>query len=433
MAHLKREITLWEAVIYGLCVIIGAGIYVLVGAAAGEAGNGVWLSFLFAALIAGCTGLSYAELSSKMPVDAAEYEYTERAFKSRRIAFGITWLKLAGAVVAMATVSLGFAGYFSGLFGVHPLVGALLIVAFSTALNIFGAKNTLKASAVFVAITIAGLLLVVFSGIPYIGSVDYFDLNFGFGGVFSAAALIFFAFLGFENIVDLGEETKNPRKVLPLALIISIIVSTIIYTVVAFTAISVVPWNVLAASPSPLSTVAEVTMGSHGALLLAVIALFATGSTVFGIMFAYSRLLFGMAEEHCLPKFFMKLSKRSVPYSSVLLLGAATSLVVLVQDIKFIASIADFGALFVFMTINLALIVLRYEKDHMHGEFRVPLNIGRFPVLPALGAGFSFFMLTKLGAFAACLSLAMLVLGVLIYRFVLEKQAKVCRTRTFSY
>jgi APA family basic amino acid/polyamine antiporter len=105
----------------------------------------------------------------------------------------------------------------------------------------------------------------------------------------------------------------------------------------------------------------------------------------------------------------------------------------LVQDIKFIASIADFGALFVFMTINLALIALRYEKDHMHGEFRVPLNIGRFPVLPAVGAGFSVFMLTKLGAFAACLSLAMLILGILIYRFVLEKQANVCGTRTSSY
>ncbi|MEM5804796.1 MAG: amino acid permease [Candidatus Aenigmatarchaeota archaeon] len=431
MARLKRQVTLWEAVMYGLCVIVGAGIYALVGVAAGEAGNGVWLSFLFAALIAGCTGLSYAELSSKMPHDAAEFEYTERAFRSRRLAFGITWLKMAGAIIAMATVSLGFAGYFSKLFGLPPLFGALLIVGLSTLLNALGAKNTMRASAFFVAITITGLLVVVLSGIPRTGSVDYFDLSFGWGGVFSAAALIFFAFLGFENIADLGEEIKNPRKMLPLALLLSILISTVIYVAVSFISISVVPWQELAASASPLSLVAEATLGGYGSILLTIIALFATGSTIFGIMFAYSRLLFGMAEDHCLPKSFMRLSRKGVPYISVLTIGAVTGLMVLVQDIRFVAMVADFSALFVFMAINVALIALRYEKDHLHGEFNVPLNIGRFPVLPALGAVFCLFMLTKLGALQAVLSLLALLAGILVYMFGFEK--KVCKTRISSY
>ena len=176
---------------YALCVIIGAGIYVLIGAASGVAGNGIWLSFLFAALIAGCSGLSYAELSSKMPRDAAEYEYVEKGLSSKKLAFGVGWLKLVSSIIAAAAVSLGFGGYLHSLTGLPVVAGALLLVVLAVLLNLFGAKSAMKASAFFVVVTIAGLLIVIFSGASYIGSVDYFDLQFGWGGVFSAAALIF--------------------------------------------------------------------------------------------------------------------------------------------------------------------------------------------------------------------------------------------------
>lgn len=423
MRHLRREVNLFEAVIYALCVIIGAGIYVLVGTAAGEAGNGVWLSFLFAALIAGCTGLSYAELSSKMPVDAAEYAYAMRAFGNRKFAFGIGWLKLVAAVIAAAAVSLGFAGYFSHLTGVDPLWAALGLVVAAAALNMYGTKSTLEVETAFVAITILGLLIVVFSGLGHLGSVDYFDLQFGWGGVFSAAALIFFAFLGFEDVANLGEETKDPKRILPRALIISIIISTIFYTAVSLVAISVVPWSELATSSSPLSTVASVTLGPSGAMLLAIVALFATGSTVFGLFFAYSRMIFGMAEKGSMPRAFLKISKRGAPYVAVAAIACVTALFVLMRDIKFVASVTDFGALFVFMFVNVALIVLRYKRDHLHGEFRVPLNIGRFPVLPAAGAAFCLYMLTRLDVWAAALSLGIMAVGMVFFSEFIEKRA----------
>lgn len=423
MPRLKRNITLFEATMYCLCVIIGAGIYVLIGVAAGEAGNVTWLAFLFAALIAGCTGLSYAELSSKMPYDAAEYTYSKEAFESKKLAFGIGWFKLITAIIAAAAVSLGFGGYFSGLFSVSPLIGAILIVLAALIFNIYSVKSTLKISSIFVGITIIGLLLIIFTGWGHVGSIDYFDFTFGWNGVFIAAALIFFAFLGFEDVVNLSEETKNARKVLPKAIIISIIVSTIIYTLVSLVSISVVPWNELAISASPLTQVAEATMGPMGSLLMSIIALFATGSTVFVLFFAYSRMLFGMAEKGSLPLIFMKISeKRRTPYVALICIGIITILFILLQDLKFVASLTDFGALFVFMTVNLSLIVLRYKKSHLRGQFKVPLNIGRFPILPAIGAIFSLYLLTKLSWVVAILSLLIFVIGVVIFTLYIEKK-----------
>lgn len=424
MEKLKRSITLFEAVMYCLCVIIGAGIYVLIGVAAGVAGNVTWLAFLFAALIAGCTGLSYAELSSKFPFDAAEYVYTKEAFKSKRFAFGIGWFKLITAIIAAAAVSIGFGGYFSGLFGVNPLIGAILIVLVALGINIYSVKITLKISAICVGITLFGLLLIIFTGLGYIGSINYFDFTFGWGGVFTAAALIFFAFLGFEDVANLSEESKNPRKILPKAIIISIIISTILYTLVSLVSISVVPWGELAISPSPLTQVAQVTMGSLGSLLMSIIALFATGSTVLVLFFAYSRMIFGMAEKGSLPLIFLKISKKKrIPYTALVCVGGITILFVLLQDLKFVASLTDFGALFVFAIVNLSLIVLRYRKQlHPHKHFKVPLNIGRFPILPAIGAVFSIYMLTKLSLIVAIISLMIFITGFLIFTFYIEKQ-----------
>jgi len=423
MPKLKRDITLFEAVMYCLAIIIGAGIYVLIGVAAGEAGNATWLAFLIAALLAGCTGLSYAELSSKMPYDAAEYTYSKEAFESKRFAFGISWFKLITAIIAVAVVSLGFGGYFSGLFGINPLIGSILIILIALFFNIYSAKSTLKISSILVGVTIFGLLLIIFTGWGYVGSINYFDFTFGWDGVFTAAALIFFAFLGFENVANLSEETKNTRSVLPKAIIISIIVSTVIYTFVSLVSISVIPWNELALSISPLTEVARATMGSTGSLLMSVIALFATGSTVFISFFAYSRMIYGMAEKGSLPLVFMKISKkRRTPYIALICVVIITILFALLQNLKFIASITDFGALLVFMFVNLSLIVLRYKKPHLHEQFKVPLNIGKFPILPAIGAIFSLYLLTKLSWIVAIISLVIFTIGIIIFTLYIEKK-----------
>ncbi|MCX6815918.1 MAG: amino acid permease [Candidatus Aenigmarchaeota archaeon] len=422
MPKLKRSITLLEATMFCLCVIIGAGIYVLIGIAAGHAGNGTWLAFLLAALIAGCTGLSYAELSSKLPYDSAEYTYAREAFNSRKFAFGIAWLKLATAIIAAAAVSLGFGGYFHNLFGINALTGAILIVLISIALNIYSVEKTLKLSAVFVVITILGLLVIIFSGFGYLGSVNYLDFTFGWSGIFTAAALIFFAFLGFEDVANLSEETKNPSNILPKATMIAIVVAAILYTLVSLVAISVVPWPELAASTSPMATVANVTLGASGELLLNIIALIATGSTVLALFFAYSRMIFGMAEKKSLPSIFTKISKQSrVPYIALFSVGLATIFFILIQDLKFVASLTDFGALFVFMFVNLALIMIRYRRPHLKGHFRVPLNVGLVPLTAVIGFLFSLYMLTTLDRAAAGASVLLLMVGMFIFSSYLDK------------
>ena len=425
MNHLKREITLFEATIYTLGVIIGAGIYVLIGKAAGFSGNGVWLSFLLASLIAACTGLSYAELASTYPYDSAEYLYTMKAFNDKKFSIGIGWLKLAGLTIAMGAVALGFGGYLSRLLGIHPIWGGIILVVLLTILNLTGIRRTMMIDIGFVLLTIVGLIIVILSGAKYIGSVDLFDFQFGWSGIMTGAALIFFAFLGFENIGNIGEETKNPRKTLPRALIISIIASTLMYTVVAIVSVSVVPWKQLAASSAPLADVMQATLGANGALFITIVALAATASTVLGLFVAASRLLFGMAEEGSLPKILTRISgKENVPWIAVLLSAFVAILFVLPGDITTVAALTDFAALFVFMIINFTVIWLRFTRPNDIRGFKIPLNIFKAPIIPIIGTIFCGFMLFHFSKKVFFAGIAFFLVGMLLYHMFWEKRHK---------
>jgi APA family basic amino acid/polyamine antiporter len=387
LLKLKRDVGPVGATAYILGVIIGAGIYVIIGKAAGLSGNSLWLSFLVAGFIAACTGLSYAELSSTFPFDSAEYLYTERAFRDRRFAFGIGWLKVFTLIIACAAVALGFGGYLSALTGWNIVFCALLLLFVLTLINLIGVKQAVEFDIVMVAVAVVGLLAVIAIGIPHLHNPGfYLESPTGLAGVFTGAALIFFAFLGFENIGSISQEVRRPRKTLPLALIISIIVSTVLYILVAIIAISVVPWNELAQSASPLSDVVTSIMGGKAGMIMAVMALAATGSTVLGLLIGTSRMIYGLAEERSLPRVFLRLSrKRRAPYVAILVFAAICALFIIPGNITSIAFLTDFGALFIFMIVNLALIVLRYTYPNLDRGFKVPLNIGRFPVIPAIG------------------------------------------------
>ncbi|MBU2561338.1 MAG: APC family permease [Nanoarchaeota archaeon] len=424
MLKLKREVGLFGATMYILGVIIGAGIYVIIGKAAGIAGNSIWLAFLIAALISACTGLSYAELSSTFPYDAAEYVYTERAFKDRRFSFGIGWLKLVTHIIGTSAVALGFGGYLAHLTGINFILCALLLLFVLTLINLVGVKQAVWIDIIMVVVAIIGLIIVIGFGASSLHSFDfYLEMPSGTEGIITAAALVFFAFLGFENVGNIGEEVKDPKKTLPRALIISVIVSTILYVLVAVIAVSVVPWNELGTSTSPLSDVMTALLGSKAGILMAVMALAATGSTVLGLLIGTSRMVYGMAEEKTLPGIFLKVSrKRRVPYVAIILVALACAIFVIPGDITSVAFLTDFGALFLFMVINLCLIVLRYSHHHIPRGFRVPLNIGKFPVIPALGvltcAGLLFSFEKKVFLFGILMFLA----GILLYTIFGEKR-----------
>ena len=390
---LSKELNLFQVTLAGIGVILGAGIYALIGVASGIAGNALWLAFVIGAVIAMLTGLSYAELSSIFKRDAGEYDYIHSAF-NRRLAIFIGVIIILAGIITAATVSLGFAGYFSALFKTPIIYVAILITLVLTLINYYGIKGSSWINSVSTVIETVGLLIIIALGVKYIGNVDYFEMPNGFNGVLEATALIFFAFLGFDNIVKLAEETKDPQTTIPKAVILSIIISSVIYILVAISAVSILGWQELSTSSAPLAHVAERSLGGIAFLVLAIIALFSTGNTVLVTLVTTSRMVYGMAEEKSLPKKFMLVDKKTkTPWIAIFLIMLVTILFILIGDIRVVAEFANLGLFITFAFVNLAVVILRYKKPWLVRKFTVPGSIGKFNVPSFLGFLFALFMI----------------------------------------
>lgn len=416
--HLKRTLGLFETTLYGVGVIIGAGIYALIGKAAGLAGNAIWAAFAIGAFIAAFTGLSYAELSTMFPKAGGEYVYTEKAF-NRKIAFLIGWLIVVGGVVAAATISLGFANYLAVLFQTPIILSAIVLIFLLTLLNLWGIKESAIANIIGTVVEVGGLILIIFFGLKHFGAVDYTMLPpLGFTGLLSATALIFFAFLGFEDIVRLSEETKNPKRIIPRALILSIIISTIVYVLTAIAAVSVVGWHALSTSEAPLALVAQTAFGAKAFFVLSVVALFATFNTVLVTLIATSRMLYGMAENHGLPKILGQVHKKfQTPWLAVAITGIASAAFVLVGKIEIVASLTDFALFTTFALVNLSLLWLRHKLPKAKRSFRT------FAPLAALGAISSIAMLFYLDKIVALAGIGLIIIGFMVFE-ILERTRK---------
>jgi len=391
---LKRELSLWEVTLCGIGIILGAGIYALIGEGAAFAQNAVWLSFAIGAVIAGLTGLSYAELSSMYPKTGAEYEYATHAF-GRRTAFFTGWLVIFASILGATTVSIGFGNYFSAFFGLPWLFGAVLIIALSAAVLLAGVQQSVRLGAIITLIEVAGLAFIIFIGLPHAGNMNFTQIP-SLGGVLSGAVIVFFAFLGFEEIVRLAEETKNPEKIIPRSLIIALVVSTVLYVLVAIAAVSVVSWQALAESGSPLAMIAETIAGSNAFYVLSVIALFSTANTVLLVMLAASRLFYGITEGHILPNALRKTWKNGVPWVAVLVTAALSLAALAIGSIGVVASAVNFALFMIFIVMNVSIIKLRFSKPEAERPFRVPWTIGKVPVLPVFGIIFTLVLIASI-------------------------------------
>ncbi len=426
---MKRELGYLGATLAGIGIILGAGIYVLLGEAAGLAGNSVWISFMIGAFIAAFTGLSYAELSSMFPKDAGEYLYAEEAF-NEHIGWLVAFMVIFEGVVAAAAVSLGFAGYFSRM--VSQWVSLPLIVFAVGCLVVFsivnyrGIKETQSFNIFFTFFEISGLLLIIFLGMSYFGKVNYFEMPQGVPGVLSGASLIFFAFIGFEAVVKLSEETKNPRRIIPKALLTAIGVTTFLYILVAIASVSVLGWEKLAASTAPLADVAAAVMGNNAFLVLAIIAIFATANTVMIILVTTSRLLYGMAKRYKKIKMFSAIHKsRRTPYIAVFFIMAVTIMFALIGNIKLIAETTNFAIFATFAIINAAVIKLRYSQPKKKRVFQIPGTIGKFPIIPAIGVASALFMITQIDDWRAIVGgLVVMLIGYGLFQVVKNTKSK---------
>lgn len=411
---LKRSLNLWEIVIYGVGLILGAGIYVLIGAAANIAGNMLWLSFLLAAIVAGFTALSYAELSSLYPRAGAEFIFVREAFGSKMLAWIIGFTGIVIGVITASTVAIGFADYLVRFLPVPTILLAVLLIAAMAWINYRGIKQSARFNAIATAIEAFGLVLIIGVGLYFIlsGNINFANLwllpeshaavgdqSFiaTFRPVITAAALIFFAFMGFEDIANIAEEAKNPHEILPKAYIYCLLISTVIYILVAVVAVSVVPYQELGQSQQPLSLVMEKLIGGMAPNLLAIIALFATANTVLITLIVGSRMLYGMADNKALPRTLGRVhTKRNTPWIAGIYFALAACIFLFLGEIEVLAALTDVGIFILFFFVNLSNIVLRFKKPNLNRTWRAPINIGAFPIMSALGAVSCLFMLTAL-------------------------------------
>ncbi|AKB32086.1 Amino acid transporter [Methanosarcina siciliae HI350] len=394
-SELKRNLSLLEITLVGIGDILGAGIYVLIGKAAGLAGNMVWASFLFAGFTASLSALSYMELSSMYPRAGAEYVFARKAFGERTGLF-VGLLVIYYVAITASAVALGFGRYFSTIFGGGILIGAISLYILLSLVMVYGIKESARLAILMTFIELSGLLIIIYVGIPYLGTVNYSETP-SLSGVFEASALIIFAFLGFEDIVRLSQETKDAEKATPKALFISIFVTIFLYICVAVTSVSVLDFQVLGISDIPLAEVAAVAFGEKAFVLLSWIALFSTMNTVLVVMLGGSRIVYGMANSGSLPKILARVHpKLKTPWTAIFGIALFSSLFVFLGDIATVANIANFMIFIVFFIVNVSLIKLRYTDPERRRPFRVPVSIGRFPIIPTLGALSAVFLFSQI-------------------------------------
>ncbi|NNM35760.1 MAG: amino acid permease [Nitrosopumilus sp.] len=426
MSELTRHMGLFHLTMYGVGLILGAGIYVLIGEAAGFAGNSMWISFLLGAIVALFAGLSYSELSALYPKAAAEYTFVKNAFKNHFFGFIIGWLTAITSIIVAATVALGFGGYLTKFVDLPITIGAILLIGVLSIVNFIGIKESAWANTIFALITAAGLVLIIFLGftIEPVESVDYFEAPNGITGIILAFVLIFFAFIGFEDMANVAEEVRRPKKTIPRAIILSIVITGVIYILVSLSVIRILNWEELAASSAPLADVAQSALGMNGSITLSLIALFATASTVLITLVAGARILYGMAKSNSLPRFFARIHpKTKTPWIAVVAILVTSVGFAFVGDIVIIANIVVFAVVITFAAINLAVIVLRYTEPVLERPFRVPINIGRFPILPLFGFATTVYMALQFEIEVMLTGMAIIGVGSVLY-LILKKQNK---------
>ena len=418
MTSLSRHIGLFHLTMYGVGLILGAGIYVLIGEAAGFAGNALWISFILGGIVAAFAGLSYSELTALFPRAAAEYVFVKEGFRSDFIGFIVGWLTILTSIIVAATVALGFGGYMEELTNIPIIISALAILGILSFVNFIGIKESAWANTIFAIITIAGLGIIIVIGFsfPMETEIDYFENPLGFSGIILAFVLVFFAFIGFEDMANVAEEVKRPQKTIPRAIMLSVLITTIIYIFVSFASIRIVGWEQLAESSAPLAFVAEQRLGNQGHFVLSIIALFATASTILITLVAGARIFYGMARDGSLPnKLALIHHKTKTPWLAVILIFVTAIGFSFIGDIVIVANIVVFAVVVTFAMINLSVILLRYTRPDLERPYRVPVNVGKFPILPLFGLGATIYMGFQFEFEIVLAGLGILASGVVFY------------------
>jgi APA family basic amino acid/polyamine antiporter len=431
---LRRALGPLDLVVFGVGVIIGTGIFVLTGKAAGTlAGPAIALSFVFAGIACGLAALCYAEFASSVPAAGSAYTFAYASL-GELVAWIIGWDLILELALGAATVASGWSDYFrivcSDTLGInlptwvdgshHNLVAAILVLAI-TGLLCLGVKVSTRVNAGIVAIKLTVVLLVIVAGLFYVkgGNLDPFippsgskpapggdsatsllqdiGLNtgtFGVGGIFTAAALVFFAFIGFDVVATAAEESKNPQRDLPIGIFGSLAICTTLYVLVSLVITGMVPYDQIKIE-APLAEAFN-SVGKTGiAQIISIGALAGLTTVTLILMMGQARVFFAMSRDRLLPPVFSAVSKRfKTPYRTTILTGTAVAALAFLVDLETLAELVNIGTLFAFILVALGIVVLRRTQPDLERAYRTPL----VPLVPILAVLSSLWLMLNLPA-----------------------------------
>ena len=381
-SQLKRNITLPMLVFYGLGNIFGAGIYVLIGEMAGIAGIYIPLSFLLACVVVLFTALTYAELSARYPLSAGEAVYINAGFGSPLLSTLTGLTIVLSVLLSSATILHGFHGYLSTFIQSPEIVTILILVLLLSAIAIWGISQSITIIMVLTLIEVFGLIMVIYVGIghvsleietlkTFIPPMDISVIN----SIILGAFLAFFAFIGFEDMVNIAEEVKDPTRTMPKAILTTLILATLFYITVAIVSISVVPAEELAHSSAPLAKVYETATHSK-ATILSTIALFAVINGALVQIIMVSRILYGMSRQRWLPNFLGVVHiKTRTPVNATILTGLLLFLLATSFPLLTLAQSSSFLIFIVFTLVNISLLIIKRRDPHPKGIRTYPLFV----------------------------------------------------------
>ncbi len=451
--HLKRTLTAFDLTLLGIGAIIGTGIFVLTGtAAANQAGPAITLSYVLAGLACGFAALCYAEFAAMIPIAGSAYAYAY-ATLGEIIAWMIGWDLILEYAVASMTVSIGWSGYFQRILagfgwglpawmcaapGTMPgaviNLPAVLIVLAITALLVVGIRESVRFNAVIVTIKLVAVVFFIVAGFKFVKPENWSPFApYGWSGVMAAAAVVFFAYIGFDAVSTTAEETKNPSRDLPIGIIASLVICTVLYIVVAGILSGIMPVAHYRTSEAALPGVPIVPLEQSTAFLNAPVAyalhvigldwssFVISAGAVAGItsvllvmLMGQPRIFFSMSRDRLLPARVSKVHPRfGTPYITTIITGVVVAFFAAIVPIQVVGEMTSIGTLFAFVVVCSAVMMLRVKRPDARRPFRVPLGF----LFPVLGVVSCLYLMLSLSAATWVRFLVWLDLGMMIYWF----------------
>jgi APA family basic amino acid/polyamine antiporter len=410
---------------------LGTGIFVILGQAVPLAGPAVVLSFLLAAVTALFSALSYAELAGTIPVSGSSYSYTY-ATMGELVAWVCGWCLMLEYGVSVAAVAVGWGAYLNDLLagtvgavlpdalasppgdgGVFNLP-AVLVVLIAMALLVRGTSESATVNTVMVVIKVGVLLFfcaVAFTAFRAGNLTPFVPL--GVAGVNAAASQVFFSYIGFDAASTAGDEARDARRDLPRAIMLSLLVVTVVYCLVALAGVGAVPWQSFTDSDAALADVLATATGqTWSAVLLSIGAVVAIASVVLTVLYGQTRILYAMSLDGLVPRVFSRVSpRRRVPVANTLIVGALIALLAGLVPLGELANATSIGTLFAFALVNVGVVLLRRRRPDLTRSFRTPL----FPLTPVLGVLFCVLLMIGLGTATWVVFLGWMLLGLACY------------------